>query len=573
MKNPITFCFKLTRALAGSFLLCMLSVNLVAQPVTCNAHFTHNSFHSMIVNFFAGSNHSGTTYAWNFGDGDSSTQRNPLHTFAQAGAYQVCLTVTRTDAGGSVLCTASWCDSIHIALPPPPVCNAHFSHHTIWNSGRIDFDAPYNPSGSTYSWSFGDGNTASVRDTDYAYAAPGTYYACLTVTKTDTAGIVLCTDTWCDSIHAATPPPPPTPVCNAHFTHHSICHSDGGRVDFDAVHHIQGATYLWNFGDGNTATVRDTNYLYAQSGTYYVCLTVTRTDTSGAVLCTATWCDSVHVTVPAPPAPVCNAHFTHHPNWNSPSIDFDAAHNHTGATYLWNFGDGHLASVRDTDYTYAQPGTYYACLTVTRTDTAGNILCTSTWCDSVHVAPPPPPCNAHFLTFHHANNLNVHFDSAHNPSNVTFAWNFGDGDTSTARDPHHTYAAPGAYNACLTVTNTDSAGVVICTETWCDSIHIDSMHVCHHPSNCWRHAAANSKEITVNVFPNPITEQGIMHIENSVGSVTLRIFENSGRLVSETENLSNGDIQLNKKDLGPGLYFYQLSDSNGSVLKGKLMIQ
>ncbi len=484
MKNQITFS-KLTglkKSLAALIVFSALSFSLAAQPASCNAHFyRYGSW--LNVNFYSSTNHSGTTYSWNFGDGDTSALRNPSHTYALPGAYYVCLTVTRTGAGGSVLCTSTQCDSIHVSLPPPPVCNAHFSHHTICNSGRIDFDAPHNPTGSTYSWNFGDGNTANVRDTDYTYAAAGTYYACLTVTKTDTAGNILCTDTWCDSVHVTTP------------------------------------------------------------------------GTQGAV---------------------CDAHFSHRNKWNSSAIDFDAFHNQSGATYLWNFGDGNTATVRDTDYTYAAPGTYYACLTVTKTDTAGTILCTSTWCDSVHVAPPPPLCNAHFRSIHHANNLNVFFDSAHNPWNVTYAWDFGDGSTSTSRDPHHSYAQAGVYNACLTVTNTDTAGVVICTETWCDSVHIDSVHVCNHPHSCWRYISAQENsgvQMTASVYPNPFTENATLHIENSAGNVTLRIFENTGRLVSEINNLQNGDIQLNKNNIGAGLYFYQLSDSNGSVLKGKLMIR
>lgn len=43
---------------------------------------------------FVNRSQNATSYAWDFGDGETSTEQNPEHTYAEAGAYVVTLTVT-----------------------------------------------------------------------------------------------------------------------------------------------------------------------------------------------------------------------------------------------------------------------------------------------------------------------------------------------------------------------------------------------------------------------------------------------------------------------------------------------
>ncbi|AEV32514.1 PKD domain protein [Owenweeksia hongkongensis DSM 17368] len=54
-----------------------------------------------------------TTYHWDFGDGDTSNLPFPAHTYANAGAYAVCLTATSIDSVGAV-CTSTFCDTLGI---------------------------------------------------------------------------------------------------------------------------------------------------------------------------------------------------------------------------------------------------------------------------------------------------------------------------------------------------------------------------------------------------------------------------------------------------------------------------
>ncbi len=118
-------------------------------------------------------------------------------------------------------------------------------------------------------------------------AAAGTYTVCLTVT--DVVG--GCTDTYCDNVVITTPGHLP---CEASFT--SI--ASGLTVDFTGANYANNAadTYDWVFGDDSLGTGETVNHEYSQSGSYFVCLTVTEKDAFGVtVTCTDTYCDSVTV--------------------------------------------------------------------------------------------------------------------------------------------------------------------------------------------------------------------------------------------------------------------------------------
>ncbi len=54
-----------------------------------------------------------TSYLWDFGDGDTSSQAFPKHVYAKAGVFGVCLTTTTTEvANPSNVCTSNFCDTL-----------------------------------------------------------------------------------------------------------------------------------------------------------------------------------------------------------------------------------------------------------------------------------------------------------------------------------------------------------------------------------------------------------------------------------------------------------------------------
>ncbi|MGC5224155.1 PKD domain-containing protein [Micromonospora sp. DT81.3] len=124
--------------------------------------------------------------------------------------------------------------------------------------------------------------------------------------------------------------------------------------------------------------------------------------------------------------------------------------------YAWSFGDGGTASTATASHTYDEPGTYTATLTVT--DSAGRtgVATSSVVIAAAHAAPVAKIGSA-------KNGLSVSFDSDDSTTSggatiTGYAWSFGDGETSTQADPTHKYAASGTYTVTLTVT--DSLGAV-----------------------------------------------------------------------------------------------------------------
>lgn len=120
----------------------------------------------------------------------------------------------------------------------------------------------------------------------------------------------------------------------------------------------------------------------------------------------------------------------------------------------WEFGDGTTSSLTSPSHTYAAAGTYTVQLTVT--DDAGASH-TSRKSVSVSSGDPNQAPVADFTVV--SDGLAVRFtDGSSDPDGevVERVWDFGDGRTSTATNPDHTYATAGTYLVKLTVT--DDAG-------------------------------------------------------------------------------------------------------------------
>ncbi len=119
------------------------------------------------------------------------------------------------------------------------------------------------------------------------------------------------------------------------------------------------------------------------------------------------------------------------------------------STYAWNFGDGATSSLPNPSHSYVTPGTYTVSLTVsgsggtntlTRTGYIGvssSASSTAVSFSSTRQAGPAP--------------LSVGFTDGSTGTISSYTWNFGDGSSSTLKNPTHTYASPGVYSVTLTV--------------------------------------------------------------------------------------------------------------------------
>ena len=269
----------------------------------------------------------------------------------------------------------------------------------------------------------------------------------------------------------------------------------------------------------------------------------------------------------------CNAHFVHHRDSVANGMNFRTFNGSGAATFAWDFGDGSTSTDQNPNHVFPDTGFYYVCLTVTDTIGGG---CTNTWCDSLRVFTPAPRCNAHFRARGDSLANTLNFRSRPSSPGATYAWDFGDGSTSTDPAPQHTYAAAGIYYVCLTVTNTNAGGT--CSDTKCDSVDTNMPAQPHHPGHHHREASATSSTddisnatAKVSVYPNPMTENATIYLENTSGNATLRIYGINGQIVL-TKQVGNGENSITKENLTEGLYFYSVEDSGTNVAKGKLRV-
>jgi PKD repeat protein len=124
-------------------------------------------------------------WAWDFGDGTTSTLQNPAHTFATTGTYDVVLVVTDNEGATGF-----------ISQPISVVENQGPTAAFTYLSNGLDValsDASSDPDDAIagWYWDFGDGATSTSQNPTHTYAAPRTYAVSLTVTDaygaTDTA--------------------------------------------------------------------------------------------------------------------------------------------------------------------------------------------------------------------------------------------------------------------------------------------------------------------------------------------------------------------------------------------------
>ncbi len=410
----------------------------------CQASFTSQQSHPLLVQFTDLSVGGGTLRQWDFGDGTTSTQMNPWHLYSAPGYYTVSLTI---GAQGTT-CYNIWAQPVYVWDTIGTNCLADFTvipdsmntlntfHFIDQSSGNIN----------SWSWNFGDpgsgaNNTSTIQNATHTYSHPGVYYTCLTIHGVDTT----CYDTYCAEVFVAAPN-----GCNAEFTYYTDSLNSTNTIHFiDQSTAGTGniATYLWNFGDGQVMTITHPGnpnvvHSYAQPGTYNVCLTIQGTDST----CYDMTCEPVTIET----TPNCHADFIAYADSGSMlTYAFVDQSNPTTGTRHWNFGDGTTSNEHNPQHIYSAAGIYTVCLTMTD----ANGTCTDTNCDSILVG--GVGCQAIFTAFQDSMPQNsIRFLDYSTGMPVYWHWNFGDGTDTTYTTKaivfHHVYALAGTYIVSLT---------------------------------------------------------------------------------------------------------------------------
>ena len=124
------------------------------------------------------------------------------------------------------------------------------------------------------------------------------------------------------------------------------------------------------------------------------------------------------------------------------------------ASYRWTFGDGGSSTAQNPSHSYSGSGSYTVTLTVTDNQGATSSPHSAT----VSVTAPNQPPTANFT--YNCSAVSCSFTSTSSDpdgSIASYSWTFGDGSSSTAQNPSHTFAAGGSYTVTLTVTDNQGA--------------------------------------------------------------------------------------------------------------------
>ena len=446
------------------------------------------------------------------------------------------------------------------------------------------------------SWDYGDGTPLDTVDNPtHIYAADGTYNVCTYITNS------CQTDTLCTTVSVCMN----TPVASflTSIADETVTFADNSTNN--------PVTWQWDFGDGNTDFGHSPTHSYTASGTYNVCLIATNSCGLADTICQT-------VTVCIPTDADYQANYL---SFNT--VDFTDMST-LATSWAWDFGDGNTSTAQSPSHTYAVSGTYTVCLIATGACTADTVCGTYTICYPAladFFINPISGGDASFI------NMSVWTDS--------WAWDFGDGNTSTDTNATHTYTANGTYTVCLISSSACSADttcsdITVCPEALTAAFTATGTDLDYAMSNTSSGASeylwdfgdgntsttaspshtfpssgvytvclqainvcgdttetCNTLTVTVTginelagvssieVYPNPFSDHTTIMVESTKleGEYTVEMIDVTGKVVATQAGKFNQETVIEKNNLTPDLYFYRISQNGVKLGTGKLVVQ
>lgn len=219
-------------------------------------------------------------FLWKFGDGKTSTDSNPTHSYTSFGVYSVSLTVSTFGCVStfSKLDTVAPMPQVKFELDKDSAFNTQqqcfFQQDGRQNRFAFNNTSTVAPLGGTFDkatvvWSFGDGTISNNFMGRKTYSSPGTYTVKLVLNSTKN-NKDYCADS---TSMVVVVKPRPIDVNNILFSDTVMC-MNGNLFYFDHLSTDASATNTWTFGDGGTAIGRNVSHSYGSPGIYPIFLTV-----------------------------------------------------------------------------------------------------------------------------------------------------------------------------------------------------------------------------------------------------------------------------------------------------------
>ncbi|MEM8907591.1 MAG: PKD domain-containing protein, partial [Bacteroidota bacterium] len=367
--------------------------------------------------FFYNATTNADSYFWDFGDNQNSTEENPSHVYESDGTYQVVLTASN-DCGTFVRTKQV---TISAGVITPPTAGFTSSMQQGCSGLEIQFNNQSSGNATNWSWSFPGGtpNASTEQHPIVSYPIPGNYSVILVASNTAGTNTFIQTDYVQieDVPHVAF-----DPIVSSSMVSFSNLSTDA-------------TTYSWNFGDGHTSELTNPVHTYTEDGTYLV--TLTASNACGSIEAG----ESVQILT----APTAGFSVASQSGCAPFTAQFGNQSSANTTNWAWSFPGGtpNSSTVPNPSVSYEEAGAYTVILVVSN-DAGTNTLIEQTY---INVDAIP---EIDFTI--DIDDQTVVFDPIYDQAN-SFYWDFGDGSSSNATSPNHTYASYGQYTVTLTATN------------------------------------------------------------------------------------------------------------------------
>ncbi|MEX2590386.1 MAG: PKD domain-containing protein [Chitinophagales bacterium] len=363
------------------------------------------------------------TYFWDFGDGNTSNQANPSHTYTNSGVYDVTFTATNSSGCSDVLSIPGY-----IAIEQ---LQADFSaSSTFACAGKaIQFTDLSSSNPDTWLWEFGDGNTSTDENPVHAYQTPGTYNVKLTASNSATCWDITEKTGYINVTNA--------PTADFSANNPSACTAPH-TVNFNDLS-VNANSWEWDFGDGTTSTDQNPSHTYTTEGQYDITLSVGSLNG-----CRDTLILEDYVSVESPEASFIadqtSGCVPMTSNFTDQSISTEPINQ-----YIWDFGDGNTSTQPNPAHTYTAQGIYDVSLIVRNARGCRDTLLMTQFAS----AGEKPDADFAYSPTVSCKSDPINFTNLTTPNSNDWYWEFGDEGHSSEQNPSYVYSDTGTFSVVL----------------------------------------------------------------------------------------------------------------------------
>jgi PKD repeat protein len=491
---------------------------------------------------FKASSNSGYSYEWSFGDGQTGKGIDPYHEYAKAGTYTVCVTIT--DKTGK--CKIKICKTVVVSSP----CNLIGSYS--WkklNDSTYKFYATSNGgTGTTYTWSWGDGTTSTGVYGTHVYKKSGVYEVCLKIYNSTKK----CFTYVCKKVEIVVPSATKnckwekaaikvgySNKCNVYSFEMTLFADSCIKYQLSVYDMKTGKTYPLPAGRTGTYTFSDTGKFAIIAKYSNKCTGCdTQTYSMFNVTCkpATSKCNWAAAGANLTYANKCNVYTFEGKNMSTTGncFKYSILVGNSGATTTYN---GRVAS-----HTFKATGTYTVCIKYT--DSCKG--CDTMICTSIKVDCSPCAAKASFTVDSVASNGKMYVKNTSTGAK-SYSWNFGD-STAASKDktPVHQFSASGAYTVCLTAY--DSTGT--CSTVYCYTVKVVKT----------RSNKSNTTGSVGSSYPNPADAGFYINLGSEKSNYV--VYSSTGQIVTQGNN--SGITFLDSKNWADGIYQISIKNATGN---------